>query len=335
MRRDGKKQQAFAEYLRIGKLYADKGHYREGVAALEKALAIDPDLPSAKANLDLALDLDDMRRRAGEPGNVPTVRCTPDETANGLLRPEKLALAASMFETNGVLQVDNAFPLELIQHLHDVFFKRYTSYFREDDHPDALRLGDQRYMLTVDLDTPFDDPDLFASPLLLPFFQRLLGKDCVIGAFTSVISLPGSKDQRLHKDHPPLFPSTRWHHRLPHFAIQMIVPLVPLDDVVGTTRVIKGSHEVPTKEAQGMESQDPMVPLGSCLINDYRLCHHGLGNRSDKVRPILTIIYNRPWFRDYVNYAKQPPLRIGDRQFQQLPDAHRKLFAWWQENGIR
>ena len=272
-----------------------------------------------------------MRRHAKQDGMVPTLRYTPEEAVDRRPRPEKLALATSLFETYGVLQVDNAFPVEMIERLHDAFIERYTPYFRKHDHPDALRLGDQRYMLTVDLEAPFDDPDLYAAPLVLPIFRQLLGDDCVLGAFTSVISLPGSKNQSLHKDHPALFPSTRWRHRLPNFAIQLIIPLVPLDDAVGTTRVIKGSHRVSSDRAAKMEMQDPLVPLGSCLINDYRLSHHGRGNRSDKVRPILTIIYNRPWFRDYVNYAKQPPLRIGDHQYDQIPKDHRKLFAWWKE----
>ncbi len=300
-----------------------------------KAIECDPEHAGAKDNLDRTAALDDMRRRAAESGVVPTLLYTPAETSDGLPRPEKLALAASMFNRYGVLQVDNAFPVDLIQRLRDAFFERYTSYFRKDDHPDALRLGDRRYMLTVDMEEPFNDPALFASPLVLPIFQKLLGDDCVVGAFTSVISLPGSKNQSLHKDHPALYPSTRWHHRLPSFAIQLIVPLVPLDDVVGTTRVIKGSHTVPASDAKKMEMQDPFVPLGSCLINDYRLSHHGLGNRSNKVRPILTIIYNRPWFRDYVNYSKQPPLRVGDEQYDRLPKEHRKMFSWWKEERLR
>lgn len=345
----GKRDEALAIYHRTLELAPDMAtaHNELGTVLLanlrveeacehfKEAIDCDVELSVAKENLDRAVALDDMRRHAAEPGCVPTLSFMPTETSEGLLRPEKLTLAQSMFETYGVLQVENAFPVDLIQRLHDAFFERYTSYFRKEDHPDALRLGDQRYMLTVDMDEPFNDPALFASPLVLPIFQKLLGVDCVVGAFTSVISLPGSKNQSLHKDHPALYPSTRWHHRLPSFAIQLIVPLVPLDDMVGTTRVIKGSHTVPASSAKKMEMQDPFVPLGSCLINDYRLSHHGLGNRSDKVRPILTIIYNRPWFRDYVNYSKQPPLRLGDQQYDRIPKNHRKMFSWWKEERLR
>jgi tetratricopeptide (TPR) repeat protein len=315
----------------LGEALLERLDTDEANALFKQAVKLDPELAVAHDNLARTEALDRMRADANEIGAVPTLHYTPDETEAGVLRPEKLALATSLFETYGVLQVNNAFPVDMIKRLHDAFFERYTSYFKKDDHPDALRLGDQRYMLTVDLDAPFNDRNLFASPLVLPIFQRLLGDDCVIGAFTSVISLPGSKNQSLHKDHPALFPTTRWHHRVPSFAIQLIVPLVPLDDTVGTTRVIKGSHQFPSNQAAKMETQDPVVPLGSCLINDYRLSHRGLGNRSDRVRPILTIIYNRPWFRDYVNYAKQPPLRVNDQQIDQMPERQKKLFSWWQE----
>lgn len=345
----GKDDQALATYRRALELSPESAALRNDLGEIllssleiekarmhfERAVQLDADLTAANENLDRAAALDNMLRQAEAPGTVPTLHYTPKEAADGLLRPEKLALAASMFETHGVLQIENAFPVDLILRLHDAFFERYTSYFRKDDHPDALRLGDQRYMLTVEMEEPFIDPGLLASPLVLPIFRKLLGDDCVIGAFTSVISLPGSKNQSLHKDHPALFPSSRWHHRLPNFAVQLIVPLVPLDDTVGTTRVIKGSHKVPHKQAEKMETQDPVVPLGSCLMNDYRLSHRGLGNRSDKVRPILTVIFNRPWFRDYVNYGKQPPLRLSSEQYDNVPKTYRKLFSWWQREKLR
>jgi Phytanoyl-CoA dioxygenase (PhyH) len=238
-------------------------------------------------------------------------------------------LAAWLFETYGTVQIDNAFPVELIQRLQAEFMERYSPYFHVDSHPDALRLGDKRYMLTVDMDDPFDDPGLLGAPMLLPIISRLLGDDCVLGAFTAVISLPGSQDQRLHKDHPALFPHTEWHFTLPCFAAQIIIPLVPLDEFTGTTRFYKGTHRVATEHAEELGAQDPMVPLGSCVLNDYRCAHRGLGNRSQVVRPILTLIYNRPWFRDFKNYGRQPPLRLGDAAYARMPPNVQPLVAWW------
>ena len=49
------------------------------------------------------------------------------------------------------------------------------------------------------------------------------------------------------------------------------------------------------------------------------------------MRPILTLIFNRPWFRDFKNYAKQPPLRITDDAYRQMPADLQRLVSWWQE----
>jgi hypothetical protein len=46
------------------------------------------------------------------------------------------------------------------------------------------------------------------------------------------------------------------------------------------------------------------------------------------VRPVLSLVYNRPWFRDCVNYELQEPLRISRSEFEQVPAAWRRLFAW-------
>jgi ectoine hydroxylase-related dioxygenase (phytanoyl-CoA dioxygenase family) len=297
-----------------------------------EALRAEPGSSAARAALAHVDALERMREDARLPGRMPILRFEPRAPGKpARVRTEEIALGAELFNTWGTLQIDNAFPLELIERLQATFFERYAAYFHESDHPDALWLGDKRYMLTVDTVAPFDDPELIGAPTVLPIIRRILGDDCVLGAFTSVISLPGSRDQRLHKDHPALFPGTDWHFTLPSFAAQIIIPLVPLDGITGTTRFYKGSHRIPTDEAEATGHQDPQVPLGSCLINDYRCAHRGLGNRSDRVRPILTLIYNRPWFHDYKNYGKQPPLRISDATYAKLPADLKPLLAWWKE----
>ncbi len=300
---------------------------------LQRALALEPSLGAAQASLARARSMEHMRSAAEQPDRMPVLRFTAADRASGEVAPELLALGTSLFQTHGTLQVDNAFAPEAIERIQQTFFERYLPYFREGDHPDALRLGDKRYMLTVDIDETFGAPALLGAPMVLPIIRKILGDDCVLGAYTAVISLPGSRDQRLHKDHPALFPETQWHFGLPCFATQIIIPLVPLNEFTGTTRFYKGSHLLPTEQAEAGGSQDPVVPLGSCLLTDYRCAHRGLGNRSDTVRPILTLIFNRPWFRDFKNYAQQPPLRITGDAYERLPEDLRALVAWWREES--
>ena len=310
----------------LARVHMRKLDFDESERSLTKALALDATQVEARETLDRVNALRRMRTEALEPARMPTLAYSVEEAANGRAPAEKIALGAEMFVEHGVIQVDNAFPREMILKLQGEFMQRYEPYFRDAEHPDALRLGDKRFMLTVDMDELFGAPSLIDSPMLMPILRRIVGDDCVLGAYTAVISLPGSRDQRLHKDHPALFPDSEWHFRAPCFGAQIIVPLVPLDDLSGTTRFYKGTHRVPTEEAEQLTHQDPVVPLGSCLVTDYRCAHRRCrGNRSSVVRPILTLIYNRPWFRDFKNYAQQPPLRLTDAAYERLPDDTKEL----------
>ncbi len=297
----------------------------------KRALAREPQNAEALGGLARIAAIRTMRRESAQPKRSPVLRYEPGDAEAGRERPEYAALGAELFNTHGMLQIDNAFPVEMIQKLQTVFFERYSSYFQDSDHPDALHVGDKRYMLTVDIEAPFDDPRLLVSATVLPIIQKILGEEAVLGAFTAVISLPGSRDQQLHKDHPALFPDTRWHFDIPPFSAQIIIPLIPLDEFSGTTRFYKGSHKVLTDDSEALGHQDAMVPLGSCLLNDYRCAHRGLGNRSELVRPILTLVFNRPWFHDYKNYGKQPPLRMSQAAYDKMPAEMKELVAWWKE----
>ena len=86
-----------------------------------------------------------------------------------------------------------------------------------------------------------------------------------------------------------------------------------------------GSHVVDID--QETEYQDPIVPLGSCLLMDYRLLHGGMANRSSQVRPILYNVYCRPWFHDDLNFRRQSALKLTDKEYRRVPKALQYLFA--------
>ena len=76
-----------------------------------------------------------------------------------------------------------------------------------------------------------------------------------------------------------------------------------------------------------------MTRLGDCYLMDYRLSHYGQANRSEQPRPILSLVYQRPWFRDFMNFQGQPSLRLDRDAFDRVPDAHRSLLTWALEPG--
>jgi hypothetical protein len=71
----------------------------------------------------------------------------------------------------------------------------------------GVLVGNARYMITPNLDPPFDRPELFASPPLLAVARATLGADVTINSMTVVVALPGALAQRPHVDHAMLFPT--------------------------------------------------------------------------------------------------------------------------------
>jgi ectoine hydroxylase-related dioxygenase (phytanoyl-CoA dioxygenase family) len=283
----------------------------------------------AKALSD-AIEFRDACAKAELPGQIPAIRVSASEQHDGVMGKLRRRLAVKLFREYGTLLIENAFSDHLVEQMHQEYLDRYQRYFADQRHGDALTVGDKRFMVTVDVDGPFNSPQVYANPHVKPIISDILGENMIMGGFVSVCSLPGAEPMRVHKDHPALFPESDNPDGLPSCAVTAIVPMLGFNAVSGTTRVVKRSHQCSSKKAAEMEYQDPTAPRGSCLLMDYRLTHQGRGNQSDKVRPILTMIYHRPWFRDIVNYGKQEPLLMSDQAFQQVPEEHRPLFAWAQ-----
>lgn len=347
-----------------GRNYLQEGRFRRAADALSNALQVTPDSPAlhtelayahiARGDFDSALyhlrrslqlapnteetqgllahatSLHQMRQRASWPGTVPAVDFTDRERTSQMMSVGKLQLCAEMFQKYGVLQLNNAFDTEVLGRCHAAFLEKYERYLKHQRHSDALTIGDKRYQVTIDLAPPFDHESMFANPLVLPLLAELLGQDCILGAYTSSMSLPGAEDQATHKDHKALFPENDELKNLPSFAISVMIPLINVDERVGTTRVKKGSHRLTSRESEDLPTQSPLVDVGSCYLMDYRLTHHGQANQSNGPRPIINILYQRSWFKDLTNFHRQPPVRLSRARYEAMPPAQQQLLRWTQ-----
>jgi ectoine hydroxylase-related dioxygenase (phytanoyl-CoA dioxygenase family) len=181
-------------------------------------------------------------------------------------------------------------------------------------------------MEPVPLAGPFNAPELYAHPLLLAAMAGLLGPDFVIGSMTLVTSQPGADPQHLHADHPPLFPDSPLGASLPAHACTVLIPLVDIDEAVGGTEVCKGTHRF--AEAASAGPVACAMRLGDCLVFDYRLAHRGMANRSSRVRPVLSIVYQRAWFRDAVNFGGVDALQVPLEERSRIPESLAGLFRF-------
>jgi ectoine hydroxylase-related dioxygenase (phytanoyl-CoA dioxygenase family) len=259
---------------------------------------------------------------------LPLIRLSENEITAGTLDPATRLLVRQAFNNTGVVTIDNLFAPKFIVSLRDAFASCYARYLIDRESDETLKVGDKRIMVPVDVAQPFNAPQLYANPLLFPLIQDMLGQECVLGSFGAVTALPGAEDQHVHRDHPFLFQEEAIDTLMPAYAVNVIIPLIDIDEDHGTTRVWPGSHRIwSLDEAKRLPSEDPVVPVGSCILMDYRLLHGGTANRSQENRPILYVIYHRPWFKDYVNFVKVRELRVSDEEYSNIPRVYQKWFT--------
>jgi ectoine hydroxylase-related dioxygenase (phytanoyl-CoA dioxygenase family) len=101
-----------------------------------------------------------------------------------------------------------------------------------------------------------------------------------------------------------------------------------MDDSHGTTAIWPGSHRWKEFDPSRIPLV-PQVPVGSCLLWDFRLFHSGTANKSEIGRPMICSTFARRWYEDPVNFIKGtlPRLIIEPEFLSSLSPETRRLFV--------
>ena len=165
---------------------------------------------------------------------------------------------------------------------------------------------------------PFSSKDVVANKFLLPIIHSLLGESAKLLYAGLILSFPDSADQPWHQDGSALFDehdvfSSDIH--LPPYALNVFIPLDHVSLEIGPTEFYLGSHfsevargiiQENTTHVQGIPAIGPLLNRGDVLIYDYRVCHRGTSNLTmDKTRPMLYLMYARPWFYEHLNFGEE------------------------------
>ncbi len=116
---------------------------------------------------------------------------------------------------------------------------------------------------------------------------------------------------------------------LPAYCVTLVLPLVDMNATNGTTAFYPGFRAEDDWKKE--EILRPDVPVGSALLFDARIWHFGTENRSAATRPVLYNNYQRPWFRDAMNFWRQVPISLSDEEYARIPEAFLDLLAWTRE----
>jgi ectoine hydroxylase-related dioxygenase (phytanoyl-CoA dioxygenase family) len=266
---------------------------------------------------------------------LPTLDAQSIELPASIKSSPILQEAVELFLQHGFLLIRNAFDPAYVQNLHDEFIAGYKDYFDARTYDDALDLTERRTMVTIRLEGSFNSPEFYAPPKIFPLLEFLLSRKLILAAMGCVVSLPGSPNQGRHRDYSNIYdPGFSYPGvetllaKAPPYAITLGLPLVPITERTGCTRVWPGSHLRRTIKNDPDPGVEFVADLGTCYLFDYRVLHLGVANTSDIPRPLIYNIYARPWFRDTVNYSKQPPVEVTPEQVFALPERYQRLFSW-------
>lgn len=258
---------------------------------------------------------------------LATIEYTPEERAANAPKPETTIRAATVLRAQGCVLLRGVFSSELIATLRYACSARHDSRLREDRTNGADEVGNKRFQIPLELSDPFNDPQLYANPFALPILRAVLGEDLILGCCGTVTSMPGAREQHVHRDGPPLFNQVV-NRIAPAHAVNFFVPLIELNESTGSTRLFPETHINTDLDPTTAAFVDPVVPVGSCFLMDYRLYHQGRPNLSNQIRPLLYCVYHQPWFKDYKNHATRPFLKISDADYALVPSEHRRLLSW-------
>ncbi|NNE01368.1 MAG: hypothetical protein HKN47_28980 [Pirellulaceae bacterium] len=250
---------------------------------------------------------------------------------------QRIAAAIERYQEHGVLWIEDLFSRDYIREIAEYYHEKYTCLSKSQLESRYAKVGDRRYMISVNVKGPLNCPALYANHRLMPILQNLLGPQCVISSFGSVIAFPGAAAQNVHFDYPPLFECEETCVSLPPHAITLVVPLIDLTAETGSTAVWFGSHRrlgardelqrlAQSGSLDGSVCQKPK--MGDAFLMDFRMIHAGTPNIGDQARPILYIVYSRPWFREDLNFTEQPPIAITKKQLRKVPKKWRHVFAF-------
>ncbi len=235
-------------------------------------------------------------------------------TGDDLGTSDHIRQACDALVKDGFVILDHVLPDAVVEALNEEFASAYAQYTEDREADDTLKVGDRRYMVQIGLSGSFRNPLVYANPFVVALVRQTLEDSAILESFGAILSLSGAGRQPVHRDAPTLF-NASIAALLPAHAITFALPLIEMNDLHGTTELWRGSHR--WQEAnEALPSERPTIPVGSCLLWDFRLYHAGTPNRSNRHRPMIYGTYARAWYQDPANFRKAGLYRlVFDRDF--------------------
>jgi len=146
----------------------------------------------------------------------------------------------------------------------------------------------------------FADPAFQWPPIINSLVKRALETDIYFVPGSLPLAGKNNTPQEWHRDTAVMFPSEpNLPLNLPHFFINLFIPLQDSNVTNGITEFRLGTHKVPDEYCDHLPVSKFDVKVGSVLLADARTIHRGPGNPSDQRRHQLYVTYSKHWYMPY------------------------------------
>lgn len=219
--------------------------------------------------------------------------------------------AAQDLMKNGVCQLEQAVDAQEAVAAFDYLQAEHAPFFSIENGDGKLFVSDRRFFAALPVAGPLALKELLLPSVVEAVAEEVLGADFLFDSWGIINALPGAPDQHWHRDGGILFPGHPLQAMLPPSALTLAIPLVEMNAQTGSTGFAIGTH------LKGENSQEPdfepVVPVGSALLWDYRVLHKGMANRSESARPIIYATLCRPWWSDHINHKDEVRMIIDEQ----------------------
>jgi ectoine hydroxylase-related dioxygenase (phytanoyl-CoA dioxygenase family) len=182
--------------------------------------------------------------------------------------------------------------------------------------------------------SPFMDAVAIENPFAVQVTEAAIGPDFFCTFYNTNTQWPHSGMQHVHRDFNHLFPG--FPVPLPISQVIVNIPLIDFTLENGATEVWPGSHlivdELPEdgealeERAKSLPSVRTTVAAGSIILRDMRTWHRGMPNRTDEIRTMLAMIYDRPFLNAYISATEL--IEIPRVTWEQMSERAKHIFRY-------
>ena len=241
--------------------------------------------------------------------------------------PKVVDRAADLLGERGVVLIEDLIHQDVVAELREALHVRVNDW-QSSELGKPNNVGDKRFTVPIRLQEPFDNPSVYANPVLLDTLGRVMGEKPVLHAFGSVTTYEGARMQHVHREHPLLFHTDPGNANVPCYATTILIPLIDLDEEAGGTQLWEGTHTTARDEEYEGDPHIFYTRAGSALVFDYRTYHGGMPCRASHGRPLLYFTYTMPWFHDTLAFESHAAMGLSDAERMRVPENHRDLFRF-------